>query len=359
MLEAVILKSPELARFHLGEFTENDNLPLSHTAEILHSDVLTGAFISNLAFRYPDHLPDFLEHFRNSRLSFSSGFYCIADHHTGIYTYLLPKPLNLETFTPSQDNPKYYKQLRFISSGLWHSGIPPKDWPANQDIALTSNGVAAFQSELPTEANKHNFELYEVQDAPKVAVRTAPNPAAPTAMRGREGANEPENEAEGKFYYQSDLVLRGKDNYQVHWYFLLHQDGLGEDEQAILGDVLEGIRTSGLGGERSTGAGHIQAIERYPFDSLLEGEGQNRLSISLTLPKDANEFQQFQLYRTKKRGGRYDVRNQKRLRVVQMLQEGAIQKQPALGKDVELGQEQLRCGYNLSLPLPKALEMES
>lgn len=357
MLEAIILQPPPSGRFHFGEYTEDPNVPLSHTATLLHSDVLFGAFISNLAFRYPDQVNKFHDHFQEGRLKLSSGFYCIDDQDKGSYTYLLPKPLSLETKPPPKGDPKFFKHIRFISTGVWSSGIKPEDWVHDPNIAITGSGIVAFGSELPGDGALGAYPLYHVMDTPKVAVRTAPAAQAAERPRGRAVPTEQTNANTGKHYYQSDLTLEANSHYQVQWYFLLYQQNLEAADQAIVDEVLAGIRLSGIGGERSTGAGHIQAIERQPFGEFIQQDEQAayRMALSLTVPRDDDEWHAFQLYQAKKRGGRCVSGHDGRLPVMQMLQEGAIQQQAINGRAVELAKQQLRGGFNLSLPLPKTL----
>ena len=210
---------------------------------------------------------------------------------------------------------------------------------------------------MPGDGALGAYPLYHVMDTPKVAVRTAPAAQAAERPRGRAVPTEQTNANTGKHYYQSDLTLEANSHYQVQWYFLLYQQNLEAADQAIVDEVLAGIRLSGIGGERSTGAGHIQAIERQPFGEFIQQDEQAayRMALSLTVPRDDDEWHAFQLYQAKKRGGRCVSGHDGRLPVMQMLQEGAIQQQAINGRAVELAKQQLRGGFNLSLPLPKTL----
>ena len=55
-MKAIILKCRPGSRFHLGEYTDNQDTVLYNTAEYIHSDVWFGAFISAMSKIYPEKI---------------------------------------------------------------------------------------------------------------------------------------------------------------------------------------------------------------------------------------------------------------------------------------------------------------
>ena len=62
-MKAIILKCRPGSRFHLGEYTDNQDTVLYNTAEYIHSDVWFGAFISAMSKIYPEKLNNFRQLF--------------------------------------------------------------------------------------------------------------------------------------------------------------------------------------------------------------------------------------------------------------------------------------------------------
>ena len=58
-MKVVVIKLPNVAKFHLGEYTEKQSTALYNTVSIIHSDVLFGAFISTLEQIAPEKIGDF------------------------------------------------------------------------------------------------------------------------------------------------------------------------------------------------------------------------------------------------------------------------------------------------------------
>ena len=77
-MEAVHLKLPPNAKFHLGEYTEDKATVLYNTSQIIHSDVLFGAFISALSQVSLEKVEVFKEYFESGKLAFSSAFYVLS-----------------------------------------------------------------------------------------------------------------------------------------------------------------------------------------------------------------------------------------------------------------------------------------
>ena len=97
-MKAVHLKLPPNAKFHLGEYTEDKATVLYNTSQIIHSDVLFGAFISALSQVGLEKVEVFKEYFESGKLAFSSAFYVLNIKGKEELVYLLPKPISLNLF---------------------------------------------------------------------------------------------------------------------------------------------------------------------------------------------------------------------------------------------------------------------
>lgn len=280
-MQAVILKCKPGYRFHLGEFAEHSATTLGQCSDILHSDVIFGAFISILAKNYPEKLEDFRGYFEEGKIKFSSGFFCVEKDEK--FTYLLPKPIsaNFVKFDNGDKKPKVdfkkFKKIKFISQGVYNAGTSVEEWLQSEGkFSQPSSDTLFLSSEI---SDSVNFKLAEKTDSLKVKVRTT--------------------EDDGKLYSQTDLMILGDENHKVHWYFLL-EESLDEADKDILTKCIGQLPFTGIGGERSTGCGKIDEVIFQDFETK-ENTGRKML-LSLAYP-DANSAEKLEFYQTKKRGG--------------------------------------------------------
>lgn len=344
-MEAVILKSSPGSRFHFGEAGMRQTETLDNTAEIIHSDVLYGAFINIIAQRFPEELTWWKERFGNGDIRFSSAFNCVE--YKNKFIYLLPKPnsLNNHELIENQGKESFHKKLKkiqFISKGVWEKQILPVDWFIKNGVCHLPESRAVFLKE-EFNGDCPIFKLSEKVDSQKINVETS--------------------EGEGNLYNQTDLVMLGSKEARVHWYFLLDIKALSNDKKQKAKDLIEIMVDEGLGGERSTGCGRFEAVifevdfnwKSYPNDGLLT-------SLSLIIPQKEEE-KALIAYRVIERGGMYygpeDLN--KRLKMVSTLAEGAIFAQPVQGGIADLSTSERahwRCGLSLNVPLPKAYSLK-
>lgn len=340
-MEAVILKCRPGNRFHLGLSAMRQNETLTDTAEIIHSDVLFGAFINAVAQRFPDDIQKWKAHFENGNIRFSSAFYCVENK--GNFIYLLPKPFILNAYDMNEKLKNAHKQLkkvRFLSKGVWEKRLLPDDWfAANSQCFLPENRAVFLKEEFV--GNTPKFKLSEKADIPKVKVR--------------------KDSEEGNLYTQTDLVIMGNEEAVVHWYFLWENNGLNEIEKANAKKLIEQIAEMGIGGERSTGCGHIEKVVFEPGFAIKQDITDDLFaSLSLIIPQET-EKEHLLAYQVLQRGGMY-YGAEKRIKMVNALAEGVVLNNQITGTIADLStpeKKHWRCGMSFVIPLPDAYNLKN
>lgn len=148
----------------------------------------------------------------------------------------------------------------------------------------------------------------------------------------------------------------GNDYFSVHWYFLCQTNLPAEDEN-LFWRVWHLLIRTGIGGERSTGAGQMASCDKYePLPEFFLQESSQQVALSLIFPKD-DEKTKLQFYQTKLRGGMF-LADTYRLKVVQAVVEGAVYQNPLKGQIVGLHHQasdgiRLRNGLAFSIALPQ------
>lgn len=341
-MEAVILKCRPGSRFHLGLSAMRQNETLTDTAEIIHSDVLFGAFINAVVQRFPDDIQKWKVHFENGNIRFSSAFYCVE--HKGSFIYLLPKPVSLNSYKVSEHKEmeiahKQLKKVRFLSKGVWERQLLPGEWfTANSQCILPENRAVFLREEFGDVEPK--FKLSEKADIPKVKVR--------------------KDSEKDNLYTQTDLVIMGNEEMMVHWYFLWENDGLNEIEKSNAIRLIEQMAETGVGGERSTGCGHIEKVVFDPAFAIKQDvTGDLFASMSLIIPRET-EKEHLLAYQVLQRGGMYYGAD-KRIKMVNALAEGTVLNKKNLGQIVDLStseKKHWRCGISFSIPLPNVYNLK-
>lgn len=337
-MKAVILKTKPNAQFHLGKIALDIDTSLDATSEYIHSDTLFSAIINILAKIYPEKVADFIEHFEQSNLKISSGFYCMELGKATIY--FLPKPIQTVLPKSSDKNPnhKALKKIQFVSLGVWKEGITPNKWESEcfilqEKFVLSKKEVA--EGIVP---NPEKIKIYKVHSLPKVAVHKATQ--------------------EDSLFYQTNIQMASNtalsSEIKNHFYFLLDSKNLSEDDEKLLWTCLHLLAEEGIGGERSTGCGHFVGVEYKDFENINFDTAHKYCSLSLTIPKDETELQNFEFYQVFTRGGRRTEKGQ--LKRIKTIAEGAIQKNELVGNIVDISPENsdkvfLRNGMNFSLAI--------
>jgi CRISPR-associated protein Csm4 len=147
----------------------------------------------------------------------------------------------------------------------------------------------------------------------------------------------------------------GNDYFSVHWYFLC-QINLSEEEETLFWKVWASLIKTGIGGERSTGAGQIENLTKEQnLPEFFLQAGSQKMALSLIFPNE-NEQAHLHLYQSKLRGGMF-LGADYRLKVAQAVLEGAVHK-GLQGQIHTLHQQdidgiRLRYGLDFSIALPE------
>jgi CRISPR-associated protein Csm4 len=334
-MNAIILKSNPGVRFRFGEafgaFTEESHNQQKTTSGYLHSDTLWSALVNAWALACPETVESFILACRKGNFKLSSAFYCFCSRRRGLDpqssgetepVFFLPKPASLNLFQFAE--PKKLKKIKFISKGIWESGLLPGEWfNAEKCTLLQGESIVALKSEIGD-----SLKLFSTETNPKVRARD---------LTGREDS----------FYYQTELFLAEN----VNWYFLL-ENNLPETLQADFQTSMQTLVNFGIGGERTTGCGSLTGFQETESMDIKPAEISSYCaSVSLVAPGE-NELTGKSLYQIIKRGGRF-LEKGKSLPMVQMLLEGAVFDAEIKGRIVELNKEPviLRYGLNLAIPL--------
>ena len=322
-MQAYILKSNPGTRFRFGEalgaYTEDQSNTQKTTSEFLHSDTLWSALVNAWALCCPQTVENFISECKNGKFKLSSAFFCVEFKGNNIY--FLPKPVSLNLIQFAE--PKRLKKVRFISKGVWETGLLPADWfKSNKCTLLQNESIVALKSEIDTP-----IKLFSIEVSPRTHARDI--------TRGT-----------GNMYFQTDLFLAEN----VNWYFLL-ENNLSENLQSDFQRAMQALVNFGVGGERTTGCGSLSGFQKVELDFKPVDVSNYRASVSLIAP-NKNELTGNSLYQIIKRGGRFLERG-KSLPMIQMLFEGAVFDTEIPGRIVELNKEPpiLRNGLNLSLLL--------
>lgn len=300
-MKAVVIKLPNVAKFHLGEYTEKQSTALYNTASIIHSDVLFGAFISALEQIAPEKIEYFKKLSEEGKFAISSAFYCL-DIEGKPLVYLLPKPVSLNLFQPEdiqKFDVKKFKKIEFISKGVWEKGIKPNEWfNNNAKIVMPNSKTVCLHEEVEDE----QFELFRLSDEEKVHLTDLSD--------------------DNELYTRTNLEILGTDKVKVHFYFLIEDSDLSDEDKKLVEKVWELVALNGIGGERSTGCGAVEQIEYNSATdfTLKMDETDNKVLLGLAFPKSLEDYI---YYQTKVRGG-MNYGNENRLKAITAIQEGAI-----------------------------------
>lgn len=331
-MKAIKLKSKPEARFHfgkaLGAFTEDANNTQKSTSDYLHSDTLWSALVNAWALSCPETVEKFIDECKLGKFKLSSAFYCyepLSDgneekHKT---VFFLPKPVSLNLLKHSE--PKLLKKVKFISKGIWESGMLPDKWFNSEYCTMLQNGsIVALKDEI-----SKSVKIFHVETAAKTSARDI-------------------SDREDSFYFQTDIFL----SENVTWYFLI-ENNLEENLKTDFQTAMQTLVNLGVGGERSTGCGSLTGFEEFDFQihvSAPLSDEDCQASVSLVAPIE-NELTEKSLYQIIKRGGRFFEKG-KSLPMKQMLLEGAILEQNIKGSIIELNKNPAILRYGLSFLIP-------
>jgi CRISPR-associated protein Csm4 len=318
---ALLFKCRPGSQFHFGTPPLDEQSVVDETALVLHSDTLYSALIDICSRVLPDFTDILIERFKSGDLIFSSASYFI-DWKSGTQNerlFFFPKPVTLEL-----GENKTIRKVTFISKGIWEQGVLPTD--RNWEIF---GKFAMLKSEIPDHwpDKSNDLEFIEMLTIPKVAVHKISK--------------------ENSIYFQNNLITPRykifkhsaaqnliedaeiEENllFKTHFFVLLSCTKEFEESPDFLKIklLLEWLKDSGVGGERSVGCGRLENIEWADFQLNVTNQGRAKALLSLCQPADVTELSLFSFFKTLTRGGR-TTRFSMNLILgrVKMIAEGAI-----------------------------------
>lgn len=344
---------------HFGEL----GIGMEETSDRIHSDTLFSAWVSAYARLFgKDAVEELLKQFQadvEPLFRLSSTF--IYRQVNGKTIYYLPCPLKRPIKYPEDDFEfaKEYKKLNYLPLEVWQRWYQGDGWKDSDGDELKAKAKAKKGEKIDgelTKAGSFNYgEAFQKGKVPKIAV---------------------------------DRITRATNLY--HTAFVQYQENAGlyflvefpnpEFENTFL-TVLKFLGEEGIGGERSSGAGHFKVesssseltpewnkweqvvnfkFNKENFHSLISLFWEESLS---------NEFLANTSYELLRRGGWISSSpsgSQRRRKSVQMLAEGSVFPDKPMGKLAEVtpdgfkdkrnGHKVYRSGISLSLPIKAKFE---
>ena len=331
-MKAVHLKLPPNAKFHLGEYTEDKATVLYNTSQIIHSDVLFGAFISALSQVSLEKVEVFKEYFESGKLAFSSAFYVLNIKGKEEQVYLLPKPISLNLFQSAdveRFQVKKFKKIEFISKGIWEKGVSPEKWfDSDGECVMPNSKTVCLRSEIGNE----KFDLFQESDEEKVNLT-------------------PLGE-DNELYTRTNLEILGTDRVKVDFYFLMQEENLPKEDSDLVKIIWKQVTLNGIGGERSTGCGAVEGIKYEDFSINVQEKSDKNVLLGLAFPESLDGYL---YYQTKVRGG-MNYGEKKKIKLLMSIQEGAVISKQEKARIVDLSQgnkKYWKYSSNLVLPFHK------
>jgi CRISPR-associated protein Csm4 len=311
--KAIVLRCKPGSQFHFGKIAVDDETSLDETSDILHSDTLFSALVELAARAFPDFVDVLIECFDKEKVRVSSGFYLAELKKSGNTIFFLPKPCTTEI----GEKNKIQRKVKFISKGVWEAGIPPKKWTDKNECVILQKQFVVLKTEVENYSGRQmeDWQILNIQTLPKVAVH--------------------KESKEDSIYFQTNVTIPRQRDLMIHIYFLIETDDqfVNSIEWNKLLNLIGLLGVEGIGGERSTGCGHITEVTMENFEINLHTPCLGLLS--LLFPKDEDELNSVAAYKTFTRGGRR-VPLQGSLKRVKMIAEGAVCTKPVSGRIIPL-----------------------
>lgn len=371
-MQTVILKLKPNSRFHFGkpavttpypeDATDENKSPserlvdtsasLTDTDTFVHSDVLFSALVNNLSRVVPqqEDLGAFINAFEDGCIRISSAFYCLEDQAKtpssgeNPYLFLLPRPVDApNTIDITQyDRIKQVKKVQFVCPQTLTQA--PKKWPIAGALAIHESSLNAFKRANPNHKplNINDIRLFHKQTATQVALH-APNEKAygPYAVS-----------------YVQIADMRNTTGLGVHFYFMYELGaGLSEKTRNLFNLAVNLLPFNGIGGERSSGYGHIEKVvftDQTP--AVPETHTKTLMTLGMLIPQQ-QDLENLRAYQYSTRGGRRTANS--RLKMVRMIHEGALANKALKGSIANISPEHaskkkphLRYGKAFTISIP-------
>ncbi len=320
------------SQFHFGEILpQNEVQNMNAVASFPSSDLLFSALVNIWAKIFGD-AGNLVALFENDKIQLSSAFFYLK-YQTKTIRFL-PKPVVAGLF--KTEGHKKLKKIDFVSEDIVKNGILPTVWLNPEICTLIEGKFLCLSTELSTD-DAQNISIYKELTVPKVKVHTT--------------------EKEHTLYSQNNIAFLPLEGGESGYYFYLNET-LPEEEKIKFNTVLKLLIDEGLGGERSSGCGLFKEIRIGNVDSLLTDSSKYYLSLSLSNPA-TDEFNYFEYYKLTTRGGRR-LQEGGRLKLVNMIAEGAIVSNKVSGRIVDISpaknRRYLRYGKTFLFPLNTKFE---
>lgn len=293
--------------FHFGKVALDENMGLDDTSEYIHSDTLFSSLVNVVNSAFPDKTETFIDYFRNNEITISSAFYKLEVDGSEIY--FLPTPVTASMH--AHNNYKEIKKIKFVSREVWQKGYLPGDWIDNSKCCIIDQRFVCSTDEKEKigAENIRKLSIFNKISSPKVKVHTLKQD------------DRLFNETNIQIEDNPDLI--GK--IDVHFYFLAEIQA--EQASKIFDLALSLLQDTGIGGQRSTGAGFFEEIlTKNVSGQFIESSFQTSryCNLSLLHPINSSEFDKIEYYDFITRGGRHIGRENSYLKHVKMIKEGAI-----------------------------------
>jgi CRISPR-associated protein Csm4 len=311
------------SKYHFGEGS------LEESSYIFHSNSLFSAIVNNFIKLYGvNEFNNYKEEIKKLKISsLFPAIYRIKDDNDSKLKIedeilFIPKPMVMlgfdkETQSAIEEKPKDVKKIKFISIGALkkHNQRALKKITIGKEYLISDDEKNKFGYDKP-----ENMDLFKKTIEQKVSIDRI------------KGITLEDNDKGQLYSIEFIKPLRGKQDNNgniniVGFYFLADFNSIGEELRKKIKASINLIKDDGLGGKRSIGAGTFENITIDEFDENLEiDEGmlnkeyiergkkyiskKKRISLSLTVPKDKDEFKCFSSYQLIKVGGYiYSVSN--------------------------------------------------
>ncbi|MCO7724396.1 type III-A CRISPR-associated RAMP protein Csm4 [Myroides odoratimimus] len=343
-MKAKLLKLKPNSRFHFGKPMIDSNTSLTDTDHFIHSDVLFSALVNNLStIKSKEEVNQFIEGFESGAIKISSGFYCIenekATDKQEPYLFFVPRPVHTVNTVGIEeyDKIKQVKRVSFIDLPLLDK--PITDWKVKANFAMDIASITKLG------ISDDDLSLYQKDIATHVGIRNK---------------SEEEKVKTGGPFKVSYISISDLKEYglQVHFYFLY--EVLDEKYESDFEIAVELLTYNGIGGERSSGYGRIEAVETItslPKRFMEQNNTTYQLSLSKVVPNH-EDISLLKYYTHSIRGGRETTMGT--LKSVEMINEGAILQQGVQGNIVDISIEgnrsYLRNGKAFCIGLSNTLE---
>lgn len=306
------------SKYHFGEGS------LEESSYIFHSSSLFSAIVNNFIKLYG------INEFNNyeddiKKLKISSLFPAVYKiKYDGKYIkkideiLFIPKPMLILGFDEKtqkdiEEKPKDVKKIKFISINALkkHNERNLNKITIGKEYLITDDEKKKFGYDNP-----ENIDLFNKKIEQKVSIDRIKGITL-------------EDDKKGQLYTIEFIKpLRGKKNngYQniVGFYFLIDFNNIGEELRKKITASINLIKDEGLGGKRSIGAGTFEKIIIDDFADKFNEENLNisinpndkyitknkeyapkkrKMTLSITVPKDDEEFEKFINYQLIKIGG--------------------------------------------------------